>query len=349
MAEYLPIRKTKSAYLRRNEKLEIQFKPKKPGPITLMAFARWERYFPPDPTRRRVALYKPGSSAAVASKTDSGLAHSTFLHYNASASEIHAVGNWTGRVTNLEDSRENFRLSVSYPSDIPLKTIVVPASLVSSFVNATIGQTKIHVTDGNNQSYIKFPASFGVPMRRFTAPRYSYTINLPWPIPDIKINERVNDINSRSVDFALRNASAQFSNGSMRLTVQFEHQGKEILGTFHAHLRNMKLIVNLGLETRNKKISYIRNNVDVDFQCSVDLVGVPDWLESKVLDPIIGYSRKIRNSVENAVSAIFSQESTRRAFSDAITAKVQTLLGANAKIYSVKVQGGKLTVKYYNA
>jgi hypothetical protein len=345
--EYLPKTKAISAYLNPGGQLKLSFPVKKPGLIVVKAFAKWDR-FPLDPTKRKVEIFKPGSASPVAQKTDPGWNKVTFLTYAVSASAAGLAGDWVARVTNLENSREQFRLEVSYPSDIPVKTYSVPASVVSAFVNSTVGKIQIRVTDGTNASYVKFPPSLGVPQKTFTAPRFSKKINLPF-VPDIKITERVNDIHSQSVSFSLQNATAAYANGSMRLGVKFEEAGKEIVGTFNGDMKKMDLTVNLGLETYNRMISYNTTNVGVSFPCEVDIAGIPDAIERWVLDPILGYTDKVRSGVVNAVKSVFAGASMRSAFSTAIMDKVGPFLGSNPKVVSVKVEAGVLKVKYYNA
>ena len=328
--------------------MELTFPVKGRDDIVVTAYASWDQWFPPDPTRRKVEIFKPGSGTAVAKKSDSGMTMLTVLKYRPTAAEVALSGSWKAKVTNLENSREKFRLLVSYPTDIQIKQFSVPISLINTLLGATISRINIHVTDGANKSYIKFPPEMGVQTKYFTVPSFYKKINMPWPIPDIEIRERVNDINSQSVTFSLKNASSQYANGHMEFKVKFEESGKEVLGTFHAHLSNMNLTIKLGFATRIRKISYNTNNIRTNFPCNMNIVGVPDFIEDYVLDPIIGYTEEIRNTVESAVKNIFASASMRNAFENAIMAKVSPFLGANPKIVSVKLSGGQLRLKYYN-
>jgi len=317
---------------------------KNPGTVYLRARVA---AFPFGSIKCEVAIIKP-SGATAASRVHHGWGHSAFLAYDVPASEAGSPDSWKARVTNL-DRAKRYTLTVRFPGDKILKTLTVPANIVNTFVNNYIKQIKIRVTSGTNASYIDFPSSLGVQDIHFTVPNFSRSINLPWPIPDIRIRERANSINSRQVSAELLNPTTGFANGSMRLTATFEESGREILGTFDCQMRNMKITVDLGLEARDHKISYNRAHVPVNFTFNINVIGVPNWVERYVLDPIIGYSRAIEREVERRVRAVFESESTRRAISNAITNIVAPLLGANPRILSARIQGNQLKIRYYNA
>jgi hypothetical protein len=344
MAEFLSEHITRRKYLNPGESLEINFNVKNPGSVVATAHAKWDRTFPPDPTRRLLEIFGPGNTSPIAKRLDEGTAMVTFLSKAATTSN---KGLWKARVTNKENSRELFRLSVSYPGTKQLKTLAVPISVINAFVNSTIKQVKIHLTDGTNRSSIKFPSSMSVPENKFTLPRYRHTFNLPWPIPDITVGERVNSINSSSVQANLANARTGYVFGSFNLDVAFETSGHEISGTVNANIGNMKLGVMLGIIVENGKITYQKNNIGVSFPITINLVNVPDILED-LIDGLTGFRNQIKNSVKSSIRNVFISNTTRQAITNALNSKIAPLLGSGAHIVSAKVQGGNLTIKYYN-
>jgi hypothetical protein len=251
---------------------------------------------------------------------------------------------WEARITNLEDSREHFKLSISHTSETPLKSQAVPNTLIRTLINTTIGKIKVHLTDGTNGSYIQFPSGLGVPKQHFTITKFRKKINLPWPIPDITINEHINHINSTSSTLSFKNPSQEYVHGSMQFLIKFEASGHEILGTVPAHLKKMNLALSLGMETQQYRITYNTGNVDAQFPCEVDLGNIPDWAQ----DPLIGYSKRIRKTVERVVENAFTRSSTRDAITNAIHKKVSPLLGPKGKIVYANVARGQINVKHIN-
>lgn len=346
MSEFLPQQQSKSRNLRHNQYLEIKFTVQNPGRISVLAFADWWREWDPEsrayltnPTKRKVELFKPGANVPIITRTDEGRGQTTRISYEVPAREAGADKEWTARVTNLEGWTELFLLRVVYPGTIPIETFTVPSSLVEAFVDATIGQTKIRVTRGENASYVDFPEDLDIEDRYFTIEDFVWEI--PGPFPAIR--EYPNDINSSDIAFSLENAAPGYSNGFMRLAVEFEEEGKEILGTWHGHLSNMKLLIELGLGVQDSKITY--HNVDVSFLFDIDMLGVPDW----IADALFGYKKKIQRTVQNTVRQIFQNEQTRRNLSNALMQEITPALGSNAKIVSVKIQNNMLKVRYYKA
>lgn len=344
MSEYLSKKITKVKFLNPGESLEVNFNVPNPGRILAIAKADWDKIFPPDPTKRLVELFAPGATSATVKVLDEGTAKVTFLNSNATSSN---TGVWKARITNKEDSREKFTLTVSYPGTVELKTLTVPISIINSFINATIKQVVIHLTDGTNNSYIRFPTSMGVPDSRFTIPKYTRKINMPWPVPDITISERVSNIDSKTVSANLVNAGGDYINGAINLKINFETSGYEIKGTVDANISKMNLDVMLGITVANQKITYQTNNIGVNFPISVDLVNVPDFLEG-FINGLTGFRDSIKTSMKNSARNAFISSATRQAITNALNSQISTVLGAGAKVFSAKVQGGNLIVKYYN-
>ncbi|WP_428738677.1 hypothetical protein [Sulfurimonas sp.] len=345
MSEYLTESVSISRHLRPNESLEIEATVPNAGAIVAMTSAKWDRIFPPDPTKRLLEIYKPNTTSPIVSRLDGGFGIKTFLHSSASAGD---TGVWKARVTNKENSTEIFKLTLSYPGTTEIKTIQVPVSLIDAFVQQTLEQITIHLTNGDNNSYIRFPASMNVGDQHFTIPGYSKNINMPWPVPDIKIREHISNINSKSVDVALGNRNSDFSNGYIDMNVVFETSGHEIKGTLDANIGHMDLTVKLGLTVENRRVTYEDDNIEVDFPITIDLVNVPDFIEDAV-NGLTSFRKKIRNAVIAKIKSVFAANSTREALSNALNNQLRTLLGENAQIVLAKVENNTLTIKYYNS
>jgi len=345
MPEFLSVSLSKQKKLNPGESVELPFDVKNPGNVVAIAKAGYDKIFPPDPTKRLLEIFVPGKTTPEAKKLDEGFALVTFLKAVASNTN---KGMWKARVTNREDSAQTFKLSVSYPGTKELKSFTVPLSLINSFINATVKNIEIYLTDGTNKSSFKFPASLGVPAFQFTVPKYSKRYNLPWPIPDITITEKIWDIKSKSVSANLANARPDYIFGSFDIKVSFETSGHEIKGTIDANIGNMNLDVALGIIVENGKITYSKNNIAIKFPITINLVNVPDVLEN-IIDGLTGFKNQIKDAVIKAIRNVFAAEATRQAFSNALNNQILPLLGTNAKIVSAKVEGGNLTVKYYNA
>jgi hypothetical protein len=346
VAEYLEKAVTKSQVLEQGQSMTVQFEPDRAGTITLTGMHGAMAMYPL--LSVTLAVLNPDSVAPVAQYEHNkfGLAS---LQYNLSAAGVAPGKKWTARLTNTGTLKISHSLTATYLTNTILKTAQVPASYLEMFVNGVLSKTQIHLSDGQDASYIRFPDSLGGQQYRFTVPRFKKKINMPWPIPDIRVEERVEDVNSEQMTLEVVNAGQTHANGSLRLHVTLEEGGTEIRGTFHVQLRNMKLAISLGLEAQEGKISYTTHNIIVQFTCDTDISNVPAWLESYVLDPLFGYTQAIREAVVGAVRAFLSQEAARAAFADALTQQLSSLLGNHPVVTSVRVENDKVTLKYYNA
>jgi len=357
MPEYLPITQSRRMVLgmfpyrpRPDVTLSINFQVKNPGRISVGVDVHGVSWG--SPIKCKIEILKPGISTPVSESTIDGTIPIEFknrwIWYNVQSSEAGLSGDWIARVTHLQPFPRTYRLSVSYPGTIEVKTLEAPSNLIDTFVNSYIKPIKIHVTNGSNASYIDFPSNLGAADYNFTVQDFNKKIDIPGPW-DININEKVNDINSKDITFSLNNPVSGYSKGFIRLVITFEEEGTEIQGTVDCQMRNMELTIDLGLETRNYQISYSRYNVNVTFSCNVDIGYVPDFLEEYVLDPIFGYTNTIEQEVRNKVRAVFERESTRQAFATAITNQMSSILGPNSRILWVKVENNQLKIRYYNA
>lgn len=340
MSEFLSKTITKTKTLHPGEVLEFAFNVPNPGKVQATSFAKWDKLIPIDPTKRQLELQSAGSTPKLVKKIDEGYSTLTFLSLDATTSNL---GIWKVKVTNKENATEDFRLKVSYPGTIEVKTLTLPISIINTFINQTVKQISIRLTDGAGASYLKFPTSMGVPNSTFTLPKFRKKIYIPW---SYTIKERVNDINSESVSANLENPIEGYINGSIKVNVKFETLGREIKGTVDGNVKNMNLEVRLGISVENRQITYQPSNIGVDFPISIDLVNVPGFLED-LLDWMTGFRNEIKSTVKNSVRKAFASASTKQAITNALNNQIKNVIGNNAKIVSAKVQSGNLIVKYY--
>ncbi len=216
-----------------------------------------------------------------------------------------------------------------------LRLLHASAGLVERIINPIIGQTQLVITKGENASFCRFPATLGINELRFTVPVFTKRVVM------FSVEQYANEIRSSGITLSFVNANSTFHHGSLRLESRFEENGNEISGTFQAHLKNMLLGVTIGLVMDNQQISYDRVEVKLDFE--LDVVGVPDIL----LDPIFGYTDKMRQQIEQDLAGRLSQDEIKSRISKAVTAKICTLLPVGSNLYSVKISRDAVFVKYW--
>lgn len=347
MTEYFPETKTYRKILCHNEYFEVEFNVKNPGTINISTWAQWDHTFPMTRAHRKIELFKPDESKPVKSKTDNTSGTMT-LSYNISASELDSNKNWTARVTSMEKDIECLYLQISYPGDFLMKSIVIPLSELENFFNSTICKTKICMCSGENASFVIFPKNLGISNVFFVIPHFKQTINMRWPTSKINLQQHANSINSSNITFSLENASPEFPRGFIRFVVHFEEMGAEITGTYHCHLNNMQLAIDIGLKMQEHKISYDHTNIRVNFSFNLEILGITKKLENYIFNPISNYTDHIKQIVENTVRNIFKKKQMRHVLSTSITRLVTPFLGDNPSILTASIEDNQFIVRYFN-
>lgn len=228
-----------------------------------------------------------------------------------------------------------------------IKSSTLPDSIVEDLVNSTIGQTRIHITRGVDASYIDYPENLDIPDEYFTIEDFEHTLYDLY-ITKSRIIQYPNDINSNNITFLLENATSKYIDGFIRLIIEFEESGTEILGTYSIEVRDMKLTIDLGLEVKDGRVSYYINHVRVNFSFDMDIENIPGEILEWYVDLIVDYEDRLKKAVENKVQSVFNKETTQRAFSDAITGQITRYLGSNPQIISVRIEENQLTIFYCN-
>lgn len=340
MAEYLVERKSTSQQLSNGAVMQLDFTPLNSGPIHILAIVRPMM----GPVNCQLALCPPGSNTPVIRRTHTG-GGAASLDYTPAPSSVGPGKRWSVRLTNQNGRTTWFALTAMFTGDKELTTVTVPSKVIDTVLNGTLGPGRVHVTDGANASSISFPSTFGVGPYTFTVPRFSKKIDLPFPIPDITVTERVEDFNSSDIVCTLVNGNAQFPNGSVMVEIPFEEGGTEIHGTFHAELKRPVLRVQLGIEVRDGMISYSTSNIVTDFSCGVDVSNAPGWLET-IIRQFYDYVDAVRHAVEAGVRNALADAQLRKSFAEKLNRSLPAAL-RNVVIVSAKVAGGVLSVKYY--
>ena len=338
MTEFLSKTVSKRKILNPGETLEVAFNVQNPGNVFAYTAALGNGLFPFKQVKLQLELQFGGVSPRTIRKSEDEYAIVTSIGTPSNESRF---GIWKARVTNKDKIAHNFALNVTYPGTIKIETKKLYLKILNPIFESTVKKINIHLTNGNNKSYIEFPSSMDVPKSTFTIPNFQVRT------PVLRVIERVNDINSKSVVANLENANADKINGSFKFDIEFETSGHEIVGTIHANLSNMKLSMRLGIAVENGKITYLTDNMDVDFPIAIDLVNIPDFLEN-IANRIVGFRNTIREKVKAYVRKAFASPKVKTAITSKLNSQIANVVGNDAKIVSAKVENGVLIIKYYN-
>jgi hypothetical protein len=330
VAEYLERTTSRSDRVAPGETLSIRFSPKNPGPVHV--FGQPDMKSRGRAVKRRVVLLAPGSSRPVAQRTGAGDDGTTMLSHKLTRKDTGGTNVWQCQIKNLEDKPADLKLSVAYPGTIPIESYRVPSAMIENLLASLLHDVELRLTRGREKSYLKMT---GGPSIRFTVPDFKKKVLL------MTVEQYPNDIRSDNIEVKFVNATNEFPHGAVRLTTTFRSTGREILGTFHAKLKDMQLVAEIGLAMDKGRISYDRTRIQLNFK--LDIVGIPDWL----LDPIIGYSDKIKTVVESEMQKRLHSPEIKRAFSDHLTDGVRRLLPPSGKLRSLRIANNNVVVKYY--
>lgn len=333
MREYLSERETVSGNVRPGESLELPFTPCNRGWVVVVAEAPWRDV---EPVKRRVEIGPAGAVEPATVRTDDGLGVATMLTHHLDQEAVSENPTWVARVTNLDESPNEFTLRVLYPGRREIREQAISSSLLEGVLNKLIGGTRIQITRGENRSFVKLPDAMGIPNVRFTVPDFEKKVMF------FNLREYPGMITSDELTMSLINASNKYPNGGLGATITFAGEGREILGTFHGKLTEVRLVLQLGLTMDEGTVTY--NRVKVDFEFDLDVVGIPDWL----FDPVFHYTDQLRRAVEENLSRLLEKDDTRAAFSRGITEHLRSALPEGSTLHSVRVTDNELVLKHYN-
>ena len=158
-----------------------------------------------------------------------------------------------------------FALRVRYPGTTPIQTQTLPVGLFDAGATRLVRDTVVHLSRGENRSFIQFPPGLGLPVKSFTIDDVDVLWGLitlyPW------------DINSSSVSAHFDNIVRERPNRprqmqtALVLEIEFEDGDAEIRDTRRGvsiELKNMKLTVKLPLYVRDGRLFYIFAHPEFD-------------------------------------------------------------------------------------
>ena len=332
MAEYLERTTSKSDRVEPGETLSIRFSPKNPGPVHV--FGQPDMKSRARTVKRRLTLVGPASSRPVAQRTGSGEDGTTMLNYKLTREDTGGTKVWRCQIKNLENKSADLKLTVAYPGTIPIESYRVPSAMIENLLASILKDVDLRLTRGREKSYLKMK---GGPSLTFTVPDFKKKILM------MTVEEYPDDIRSDRIEVTFLDATNESPHGAIRLTTTFKSSGREILGTFHAKLKDMKLVAEIGLAMDKGRITYDRTHIQLGFK--LDIIGIPDWL----LDPIIGYSDKIKTVVESELQKRLHSADVKKGFSEHLTEGVRRLLPPEGKLRSLRIVNKSVVVKYYQA
>ena len=271
---------------------------------------------------RWLGLFKPGRSEAEIWATAPDIHSATTLEYHAGALDLHQSGQWTFRTTNLLRGH-TISSQVSFPTAVKFDDFSVTEPIIQASAKSQLANFRIHLTRGSD-SYAEYPYEEGVVRENFHLPDYKGNLG---------VREYLADMNSETPRLEL-------TSGNLRITVNFEEEGKEILGTWHGDISDAVLAIDLPLYANNKgEIAY--GEPQATFSFEAEIYGIPDWFVSW---------KSLRNKMEDRIERLFRKRAVRATISEMLTAPVRQELarpGKSLRIYEVKVMSRAMVVGYY--
>lgn len=302
--------------------LNTPFRPLNPGPIKLTSIAQPGRpHIHPriidrdeggggnggedSSLNRRTELFRPGNPNPVASKTEAPIGLASTIEYNATPEDLRAPGNWTCRVTNLEDSTLKFTGKAEFPGRTVLKQHVIKLGSAmepgfNQFLQGIVNKlgVRIHLEsgtftlvnfDGTSREIGKSTIDFSEEAKREFGLK---TVNFEVPSQD---GNKLVDVNSQQVEISLQGGTPKFPGGYVQFVARFEESGKEIRGKNDANLKNIVLTLKLGLTVVQEKL--VLGQVEVQFPVKVD----PSGFLGSLLDIFVDFSKDVRRKFEGFI------------------------------------------------
>jgi hypothetical protein len=313
---------------------------------------------------RRTELFRPGNPNPVASKTEAPFALSSTIEYNATPDDLRAPGNWTCRVTNLEDAPLKFTGKAEFPGRTVLKQHVIRLGSAmepgfNQFIQGIVAKlgVKIHLQSGKatlvnldgttreiGQSTIDFSEEgkreFGLKTLNFELPSLG--------------GGGIRDVNSQYVEVSLQGGTPKFPGGYVQFVARFEESGKEITGKNEAHLKNIVLTMRLGLAVVQEKLAL--GQVEASFPVKVD----PTGLLGNIADIFVDFNKKVQRAVEQLILFLVDKPlgdpvpgqppppTMRLLVNDLFGKGLQLLLGGKKpRVHKVVADAQTITIYYF--
>lgn len=336
MSEYVPETETDSRALGSDERLEIEFRPANPGPVSLTASASWDRLVPPDPTKRRLELLAAGHDEPVARSQSRGLTPGSKLEYTVSEEDLASPGEWRARVVNLErmEDTEEFELSVSYPSDTEVLTAHVDVFDLEQRLYELFESSTVTLTSGRDESVVRLRPGIGVEDYRFTVPDFDR---------EFSVGDEHHVIRLRPYELTAEPARVTLTEGgAIRLTFQFEEPAYDLVGEPPVRLRSPRLDVTVPLGTTEEAVVTGRPTATFDFDVDFERVE-----SSHVRWEIEDYVEELSGRVEEELAAAFDRDRVHDYLDDVLGPVADDVVPEAARLYDVgRVVRGNLELNY---
>lgn len=336
MSEYVSESTTESRSLASDESLEIEFRPKNPGPVTITASASWDRLIPPDPTKRRLVLMAPDRDEPVATSENRGIFLGSRLEFSVSEEDLTSPGQWRARIVNLErmEDTEEFELSVSYPTDTKVLTVEVDAFDIERQLHELFKPSAITLTSGPDESVVRLRPEMSVEDYRFT-------------VPDLDEEILVGD-NRHTLQMRLHELTAQparvslVESGLIHFSYEFDRANYTFVGEPPVQIHRPQIQIFVPLGTTEDGVVASGANASFDFEFSLERAQSAQ-VEWEVED----YVEELRNHVGKELASAFDRERVHEYIEDTLSPVVDKAVPDDARLYGVgRVVQGTLEVKY---
>jgi hypothetical protein len=264
-----------------------------------------------------------------------------------------------GRRGRLESNSRAFRV---------FRSITINNATLQAVVAAlALGQTQIHLDNGNNASSVDFSAAmaalgasdttFTIPEMRASVPegtRIAASILLPFGAFPERVKYYVNDIDSNDVSLSI-------AGGRLVLRIAFESRGPEVkgelkycdLGVFGAcvtdhwsdglapdvQVNNAVVTVRFTPSESNGRLTF--SPATTEFNANFQIGG--DW-EDWLVNEVTNYRNQVRPQIEARLNAALNTAAVRTAVGSAF---MNALSGLGVtRVNSVSASGGNITIEY---
>jgi hypothetical protein len=334
MTEYAPETTTRSAPLESDESLEIEFRPKNPGPVSIGVHAPWDRLIPPDPTRRRLELVAPDRNDPVATSESRGFFSNTALDFSVTEAALTTPGEWRARVVNIErmEGTETFELTVSYPSDTEIMTAEVDAFDLENQLFGLFKSSEITLTSGDDRSVVRLP-NVSVENYRFTVPGLDEEVHSAG-------GHRI--VRERLYELTAQLARVTLDGGTINLLFEFEEPNYDFVGDLDVRMLRPQIHVTFPLGTTEQAVVTGSPKAVFDFEVDSD-TDVPAPVRWAIED----FADELRNRVTEELSVAFDRGRIHEYIDDVLATEVDNAVPEDASIYGIgRVAQGNFNVKY---
>lgn len=336
MPEYVPETTTESRAMASDESLEIEFRPKNPGLVTITASASWDRLIPPDPTKRRLELLAPDRDKPVATSESRGITPGSRLDFSVSEEDLTSSGQWRARIVNIErmEDTEEFELAVSYPSDTEILTAEMDAFDIEKQLHELFKPSTIILTSGPDESVVRLRPKISVEDYRFTVPDLD---------EEVAVGDDHHTLRERLYELTAQPARVTLvRSGSVQFTYEFDRANYEFVGEPPVQIHHPQIQVTVPLGTTEDAVVVGEAAATFDFELGFERVQ-----SAHVEWALEDYVEELRNHVGKELASAFDRERVHEYIEEILSTEVDKSLPDGARLYGVdRGAQGNLEVKY---